>query len=163
MDTVIEEKVMGMVNAAKEGVDASKQGDAPQAELSMDFRSIQAGTNGNLASLRLFGWLRKAGEERPSYFTTCLSFDIASGRLLGDGDLFAEGYQEKLKELCAGKLAETYPDQNFLLGDNALDGIAQRRCSPLPALSCTLPAAKSPRQTSGFYPSRCPMIAWAKC
>ncbi len=48
MDTVIEEKVMGMVNAAKEGVDASKQGDAPQAELSMDFRSIQAGTNGNL-------------------------------------------------------------------------------------------------------------------
>ena len=129
MDAVILEKVGQRLSAAKEGVDTSKkpeEGQQSEAQLSMDFRSLQVGTNGNLASIRLFGWNRKAGEEHPSYFSECLNFDIATGRLLGDGDLFADGYQEKLREKCSAKLAEAYPGQAFSLENYPLEGIAAK-------------------------------------
>ena len=66
-----QKKVNAYLASAKEGVDPSAQlqeGQQPEALLSMDFRSVQAGTEGNIISVRLFGWSRGAGEEHPSFF-----------------------------------------------------------------------------------------------
>lgn len=129
MDAVIAEKVNAYLASAKEGVDPSAQlqeGQQPEALLSMDFRSVQAGTEGNIISVRLFGWSRGAGEEHPSFFSECISFDAATGNQLTDGDLFIDGYQDKLRELCAAQLAQAYPEQNFSLDGYSLDGIASK-------------------------------------
>ena len=128
MDAVIEEKVNSRIASFKEDASnlASQESQRPHAWLFMDFRSVQAGANGNIASIRLFGWSRKAGEEAPQYFSECLSFDIASGRQLVDGDLFADGYQQPLADLCSAALAEAYPGQEISFEGCPLDGIASR-------------------------------------
>ena len=57
MDAVIEEKVNRRIASFKEDASnlASQESQRPHAWLFMDFRSVQAGTNGNIASIRRRG------------------------------------------------------------------------------------------------------------